>query len=40
VLRYGGDSAPTPDQDLARYVLMSSSAFVNLLTAAKAKQGK
>lgn len=39
-LRHGGDSAPTPDQDLARYMLVTCSAFVNLLTAAEAKQGK
>lgn len=39
-LRHGGDSAPTPDQDLARYVLVTCSAFVNLLTAAEAKQSK
>ncbi|MFD6515176.1 AbiJ-NTD4 domain-containing protein [Rhodococcus sp. NPDC060176] len=39
-LRHGCDSAPTPDQDLARYMLVTSSAFVNLLTAAEAKQGK
>lgn len=36
-LRHGGDSAPTPDQDLARYMLVTCSAFVNLLTAAEAK---
>ncbi|EQM32373.1 hypothetical protein AC1659_19270 [Rhodococcus erythropolis] len=39
-LRHGGDSAPTPDQDLARYMLVTCSAFVNLLTAAEAKQSK
>lgn len=37
-LRHGGDSAPTADQDLARYMLVSCSAFVNLLTAAELRR--
>jgi hypothetical protein len=32
-LRHGGATAPDVDQDLARYMLVTCSAFINLLTA-------
>lgn len=36
-LRHGGETAPDIDQDLARYMLVTCSAFVNLLTAAESE---
>lgn len=35
-LRHGGEKAPVPVQNLARYMLVTSSAFINLLTALEA----
>lgn len=38
-VRHGGQQAPAADQDLARYMLVTCSAFVNLLSSGQSKCG-